>query len=367
MIKSLALVNVQAHKETFMNFSSGMNVIAGPSDRGKSTIIRAIEWNRTNRPPGETYRNWYTDISDPMATEITLWDGSSVAISREDGKTSYLLITDQEYTFKAIKTDVPEEILEALNLSDYNVQSQHEKYFLLQDTAGEVARQLNELVGLDIIDTAYKNLNARIRKSTEDIETFKRMRDDTEKTLEGYANLAEIEKLITNIERSQEIIQAKTASRNDLQKVKISIVEIKTKRSEITAILSAEDRVSALLERITKLTELTKKRNILASLSVSLKEIKDEKVEDDVWISLEEPCKSLLDRIAHLAELKKKRADLADIKTKLVNIRNQKLATDTNIETQTTKYLEIMTKAGICPTCGTQIDKNKLASIKEYL
>lgn len=367
MIKSLALVNMQAHKETFMDFSSGMNVIAGPSDRGKSTIIRSIEWNRTNRPPGETYRNWYTDVSETMATEITLWDGSSVAISREDGKTSYLLITDQEYTFKAIKTDVPEEILEALNLSDYNVQSQHEKYFLLQDTAGEVARQLNELVGLDIIDTAYKNLNSRIRKSTEDIETFKKMRDDTEKTLEGYANLAEIEKLIVNIERSHGIMQAKTALRNDLAKVKTSIEEIKTKRSEITTIISAEDRVVDLLARIDKLNVLTKKRSSLASLSVSLKEIKKDREEDAVWLSLEKPCQSLLDRIAHLAELKKKRADLADIKTKLVNIRNQKLATDTNVSTQTTKYLELLTKAGICPTCGTQINKDKLTSIKEYL
>ena len=367
MIKSLALVNMQAHEETFMDFSSGMNVIAGPSDRGKSTIIRSIEWNRTNRPPGETYRNWYTDVSETMATEITLWDGSSVAISREDGKTSYLLITDQEYTFKAIKTDVPEEITEALNLSDYNIQSQHEKYFLLQDTPGEVARLLNELVGLDIIDTSYKNLNSRIRKSTEDIEAFKKLRDDTEKTLEGYTNLAEIEKLIVNIERSHGIMQAKTATRNDLLKVKTSIEEINAEKAEFTAIISAEDRVINLLSRIYKLNVLTETRSALASLSVSLKKIKKDREEDAVWLDLEKPCQSLLDRIAHLAELKKKRADLADIKQKMANIQSQKKIAETNIATQTTKYLELLTKAGICPTCATPINKDKLTSIKEYL
>jgi exonuclease SbcC len=367
MIKSLALVNMQAHKETFMDFSSGMNVIAGPSDNGKTTAIRSMEWARTNRPPGETYRNWYSDVSETMATEISLFEGGSVAISREDGKTSYLLITDQEYSFKAIKTDVPQEITDTLNLSDCNVQSQHEKYYLLQDTPGEVARKLNELVGLDIIDTAYKNLDEKIRKQKGNITTLKVTRDKLEKSIEEYANLEQIGILITRIERSQGIITAKTATLNDLKKIKSAIEEIRKEKGELSATIALEGRVSSILDRISKLAVLTKRRKSLKDLSDSLQAIKQDRESDNLWLGLEVHYKSLTDRIANVNELKKKRAALADIQTKLGNIRDQKKIADTKVSTLTTKYLAMLKEMGICPICGTVINTSILTRTKDAL
>ena len=42
MIKSVGIVNFQSHEETAIEFSPGLNVIAGGSDAGKSSILRAI-------------------------------------------------------------------------------------------------------------------------------------------------------------------------------------------------------------------------------------------------------------------------------------------------------------------------------------
>ena len=59
MIKSLSIKNYQSHKDSYLEFSEGVNCILGGSDNGKTAIIRAINWIMTNRPLGESFRsNW---------------------------------------------------------------------------------------------------------------------------------------------------------------------------------------------------------------------------------------------------------------------------------------------------------------------
>jgi exonuclease SbcC len=51
VIKRFDLVDFQSHKETHLEFVEGLNVIIGPSDSGKSSVVRALnflisyEWN----------------------------------------------------------------------------------------------------------------------------------------------------------------------------------------------------------------------------------------------------------------------------------------------------------------------------------
>ena len=39
-----------------MEFDSSLNVIVGPSDQGKSAIIRALKWALYNEPSGDFYK-----------------------------------------------------------------------------------------------------------------------------------------------------------------------------------------------------------------------------------------------------------------------------------------------------------------------
>ena len=50
MIKSIHLRNFQRHKKLDIDLSEGVNVIVGPSDIGKTAILRALYWLRFNRP-----------------------------------------------------------------------------------------------------------------------------------------------------------------------------------------------------------------------------------------------------------------------------------------------------------------------------
>ena len=51
-MKSIKLKNYQGHKDSSLELHPGVNIITGTSDKGKSSIMRSIEWVRTNRPLG---------------------------------------------------------------------------------------------------------------------------------------------------------------------------------------------------------------------------------------------------------------------------------------------------------------------------
>ena len=40
----IEIVNFQSHANTKLNFDEGVNVIIGPSDSGKTAVIRAMKW-----------------------------------------------------------------------------------------------------------------------------------------------------------------------------------------------------------------------------------------------------------------------------------------------------------------------------------
>ena len=158
MIKKLRLINFEAHEDSKLDFVEGVNVIAGPSDNGKSSIIRALSLIILNRPAGEAYRRHGADPGSATAVVAT-FDDCRVRRLRSNSDNIYAV--DGEI-FKAMRADVPEEVKTATRMDDLNIQTQFssQQHFLLSMSGGEVARYLNSVVSLDIIDTTLKKVNS---------------------------------------------------------------------------------------------------------------------------------------------------------------------------------------------------------------
>ena len=159
MIRKVAIQNFQIHKQTELEFKEGMNVIAGSSDNGKSSIIRAIRWVLMNRPTGFAFHTH--GAKDDTAVAMVF--GDYECVTRQKGEKNSGGYHHRGKTYAALRTDVPPEIERVLNLSEINIQSQHDPYFLLQDSPGEVAKKLNVVAGLGIIGDTIKTANAVVR------------------------------------------------------------------------------------------------------------------------------------------------------------------------------------------------------------
>lgn len=156
MIIRIELHNFQSHKDTVIDFTSGVNVITGESDNGKSAIIRAVRWVVENQPSGTDKVNssWNDSFKNPLSVRIYTEDGWVERI-RIKGRNGYTVCKGdgKPVELSAVGRNVPPEVTNFFNLSDVNFQWQLDPPYLLSKTSGEASRYLNEIVHLDSIDS----------------------------------------------------------------------------------------------------------------------------------------------------------------------------------------------------------------------
>jgi len=364
MIKSTTLENFQSHTLSELKFHEGVNVITGVSDSGKSSIIRAWYWLIHNRPSGEDFKNWKAHKKDQVAVEV-MTDKDTFAIIRSDGKTTY---STNEQNFSAIKTDVPSEISEALNITDYNLQTQFQPYFLLQDSPGEVARKLNELVGLDIIDLLYKNLSSEIRTTNAELTMKQKQWSETKEQLMEFASLADIEKLITNIEENyRESLEIKLCQ-DHLKEVIDNAALIEKEKEKLNKVIKYSPRVDKNLLLIEEGLLLYEKKNNLKEIIDQIYEVVHRDIElNNLWLELEKPCDALLKQIKESQNISDATTNLSTIIQSLCNIKNQQQKGIEKLDESKTQYVELLNEAKVCPVCSSKIDNTILKSIKENL
>jgi DNA repair protein SbcC/Rad50 len=249
MLKSLELQNTQAHKKTKLEFHPNVNVIVGSSDSSKSTIIRAINWIRTNRPLGDDFRSWWG--GDSFA-EVKLDSG---LVKREKGKSNRYILTEAENTleFKAMGTSVPLEIIESLNLSDINVQSQLDPPFLLSLSSGEVAQVLNKLVNLDDIDISLASVASKLRKAKENVETTKTSLETKQNALESFDYLKTAEDTLNALKLLTEQMMSSQSILLSVSQSLVAIKGIKDAMAKNEAVVFHDLALTNLLNKVSTL------------------------------------------------------------------------------------------------------------------
>lgn len=158
MIQSLKLQNFQTHRDLQLSFDQ-ITTITGPSDAGKSSIIRALIWAMTNDVAGD-----FTTWGETTAKAELVVDGKTVVRKKGKGVNYYSI--DAKDPYDAVGRDVPRDVTDILNVGPVNFQSQLDAHFWLSETPGEVAKQLNRVVELSAIDDATSTIASEIRTTT---------------------------------------------------------------------------------------------------------------------------------------------------------------------------------------------------------
>lgn len=166
MISAISIKNFQAHKWLRLRFDAGITTIVGPSDMGKSAIIRALRWALTNRPGGDAFVRHGSQHAATVRVKI---DGRT--ITRRRGGVS----TQNEYhldakEYKAFGRTVPADIEALVNMGDTGWQNQHDAPYWFCETPGEVSRRLNAIVDLGIIDDTMAAVAKQVHRTRTKLE-----------------------------------------------------------------------------------------------------------------------------------------------------------------------------------------------------
>ncbi len=200
MIKTIEINNFQSHSNTVLEMSPGVNVIKGRSNSGKSSIIRALRWALLNDPSkGDYFVSRFASGKEMTSVGIEFDDESYIVRKKGKGVNGYDLSTGD---LPVIGSDLPEEVKSITRMNSINIQDQDEQYYMIKETPGKVAKELNKLVGLDIIDETISRLN---KIENENSVELKLLEKDIDEINEGLKNLDFVDKLEKDTEEIEEL------------------------------------------------------------------------------------------------------------------------------------------------------------------
>lgn len=273
MIRVLRVKNFQRHVSLRLKLDPHVTTIVGPSDVGKSALLRAVKWACLNEPRGASFLR-----KGAKSKRV------SVTLHVDDHKVTRAKGKDNSYhmdgaRFSAIGSSVPKEVATVLNVTDLNFQDQITLPFWFSLTPGEVSRQLNSIVDLEIIDTTLAKLASSHRKARVEREVTQarltsaiRDRDVLKPATAGHKALCRVERTEKRAARAAR----RAALLADLLR------DAQTHKEEVQS-LAQSRRLGRELRKIEKLTgkldSLREREQELAQLLTNVRKLK-ERVED---------------------------------------------------------------------------------------
>ena len=348
MIKSIRLQNFQAHRDSKILFSPGVNAIIGKTGAGKTSILRALRWVIFNKPAGDALQSHW---AEDARVDIELDDGNTISRVRTKTKNLYILNGKE---FSAFGQGVPQEIRDVLNMEDLNFRSQMDAPFLLSQSPGEVAQVLNRIVNLDVIDTAQSNIRKKKAGVEAELKVKKRDVDDLEIQLTEFNYLEEMEAEVAKLESMEKIRVAMAKSMTAIQSLLTESGRLTAKNEQVSRILRVEkdfQKITNLVEKKKQATDKHEKiKGVLDSIMAQTQKLR----RADDLLSAEAPFNA----VCVLIEKKNKAQTAHDAIGKLLlSIQNSKEKFDfvtaalVRFEEQFHKRMPRQ-----CPLCGQEVE-----------
>ncbi len=308
MIKELELFNFQSHSHTKLDFAAGLNVITGPSDQGKSSLIRALRWVLYNEPNGTDFIKM--GCSD-CQVKVTLNNDYQIIRKRNKKENRYIIINPEgeEEVLEKVGRNVPQEVKKLHGMAKIawdtdskmtlNLDYQLDGAFLLNDSSYTRAKVLGRLSRVHVVDSA-------IRDTVRDANKLKRRRktleDDIERIDEKLEDFSDLEALAQEIEKEKELLTKLKESKKELTvltKLQKEVKKAKQKEKQLTKLLAELSQIEQLKTLVKQISQKQQK----------LKQLKELKQLYNKQQRQSEQLEEIIEATDNLLELKNKQIE----------------------------------------------------------
>ncbi len=347
MIRSLHLLNFQSHKASHLEFDPGMNIVIGPSDSGKTAIIRALRWLVWNRPSGDSIRSTW---GGETRVEVSIDEIKIERIKVKSGD-MYVLRNEQNVQdFKAFRTDVPSEISQALNLNGVNLQQQMDSPFLLSDTSGEVAKHFNKVAHLDQIDSGLKNVQSWLREIDRTISSKEEQLIQAGEDLKEFEHLDKFEIEVEVLERLQTNMITKVNQTRGLKKLVLDSITVCDLIEEQNKITEAGPLVDKIINWYIEKNQTNQESEELEGLIVEINEVEKDFKKESQILGAEKLVTSLLSLFEKQSVKLNSFNPLQKLVKRIVYTTKEKITEENHSKRLQTEFKAVF--PSICPLCG---------------
>jgi exonuclease SbcC len=220
VIHTLTIKNYQSHKDTELHLGK-FTVLVGPSNVGKSAIVRAIKALASN----QSGKDFITHGEQTMQISAKT-DRGTVVLTKGKPEDSYVLLSNEDpdnprkYTKNGV--GVPQDVTDFLGIDPkdaINFAGQFDMPYLLKTSAAEVARTLGELTNVSSIFEASREALRRKSTFAATLKTRERDLADIEPKRAQFENLATQREALAAAENAlmrAQVAQSSLSRLNDL-------------------------------------------------------------------------------------------------------------------------------------------------------
>ena len=294
-IKSIDIENFQSHENTHVDFDSGLNIIIGESNQGKTVLLRSVDWVVNNQPLGTDF---IMTGKNYCKVRITYDNNTFIERYRTLKDTGYYRVgfidnngqeTYQEY--KGFTNNVPVEVMNVHQMpkvaitknieTHLNKIGQLERPFLITENTNEKAVAIGRITGTDIIDVGVKNITSDTTADKTLIKSYIKSKEE----LENKKSLIDITK-ITTLKKFYELALVKITKLNTLYNSAMNLKQVHENcnhqincyTNSITrceSIIKEKIQVSEAVELINKINSMVMLLNKYKQCTKSTMDLKD--------------------------------------------------------------------------------------------
>ncbi len=230
-IKQVRIQGFQSHVDSTFTLSPGLNVITGPSDAGKTAIIRALRWLAFNEPQGEAFIHTIRDTDGEIMAQaeqatviVELSDGTVISKTRRKGKTVY---QHSGYADAWEKAELPLEIKESLGLTKQQYGDNFDTYlnfafqldppFLLSETGSTGAKVLGKLAGTEVVDKSIGVVVKETHQTREIIRQADKSIGQYDVELLDYLHTEDKLEVLGKLEEAYAVVQGHVQRKTELR------------------------------------------------------------------------------------------------------------------------------------------------------
>lgn len=270
-ITSLELENFECHAHSFFEFSEGLNILAGESRNGKSSIIRALSevYEGKMKNPRKSIRHNETYFKIIVTTN-TGWMITRIVENKPKGKNKngWIIFDPNTGEEEYLNTKGLSKVQEILGINyiklteknkvGINFSLQGKSWFYLGDnmTAPDKAKLLGVPFGAHYADAVLKEVNAQSKKVVSEINFIDNEIEKLNTSLEGYRYLKDLNDVI-----------------NKADIIKDEIIALKEKISAIKTLLEEKKLIESKMKLIENVIDVFQKNESIHK--AMLKEVED--------------------------------------------------------------------------------------------
>lgn len=307
-IRRIELIDFQCHQHTVLDLHEGLNIICGPTEYGKSSILRALHWVFYN-----TWDDSYIRSGENKTIVRVYYDDGHViekTRNRSGSINRYTLSYPDGTQLQLDKfgNQVPKQVEEIHRMTPWVLDEdvvlnpkfriQSDPVFLIFERGAVRAKAVGHVAGVHIFDAAIREANLELTRLNREEKALEEklayhiqekskyitLEEEEKKLVQAKRDFEELEETLDILERAKTIVASLEALRTQIEKWKQVVTSLRRVESQLSLSAVLEE----MFEKYCQAKHLLTSVRTIQERKQHLADISDKMREAETYLSLHE-------------------------------------------------------------------------------